>query len=315
MSKKDILSDVFSTLRVGAELYFRAELAGGFSLEVPAEKRRIRFHLVRHGTCWLEVPGAPGAALSEGDIALVPNGARQVLSSAAGLSSRPLGEVLAEHGLTDGVLRLGEWGARASLLCGFCRFDEAVDHPALAGLPPVMVLRAAGLGAEPWLAATLRLLKLEADLDAQGTTGILGRLIEVVILQAVRRMAANDTRPPAGFAAALSDRALSRALAAIHERPQDPVTTAGLARIAGMSRARFAKRFAALVGQPPIAYLTDWRLLRARALLAGSDLAMDEIAARCGYASVPSFSRRFARRFGRGPGAYRRAARIGEESH
>ena len=78
-----------------------------------------------------------------------------------------------------------------------------------------------------------------------------------------------------------------------------------------MSRARFAARFAEVVGLPPIGYLTAWRLMKARALLAESGLDMAEIASRCGYASVPSFSRRFKTAFGVGPGSYRREARPG----
>lgn len=309
MDKKDVLSEVFSTLRLKAELYFRAELAGTFSVALPEERRRMRFHLVRHGTCWLDVPGAAPEMLCDGDIALVPDGARQVLSSARGLEPRGLEEVLAKHGLDNGVLRVGGPGAGAGLLCGFCRFDEAVDHPALAGLPPVMVLRAAELGAEPWVAATLRLLKLEADLDAQGTAGILGRLAEVVVMQAVRRLASSEALERAGFVAALSDRPLSRALVAMHERPGEPFTTGDLARLAGMSRARFAKRFSEMVGMPPIEYLTAWRLMLARSLLSQTNLAMDEVAARCGYASVPSFTRRFKSRFHVGPGEFRRNKR------
>ena len=73
-----------------------------------------------------------------------------------------------------------------------------------------------------------------------------------------------------------------------------------------MSRARFAERFTRRVGLAPIAYLTHWRLMKARRLLRESDLSTEEIAARCGYASLPSFTRRYKAAFGVGPGAYRR---------
>jgi transcriptional regulator GlxA family with amidase domain len=118
--------------------------------------------------------------------------------------------------------------------------------------------------------------------------------------------------PPAGYLAALADPQLSQALAAIHQQPGIAWTIGALARRAGMSRARFALRFGAVVGVAPIAYLTTWRLMKARALLANSTLDMAEIAARCGYASVPSFTRRFKQAVGIGPGAWRRSARSGE---
>lgn len=309
MGKKDILSEIFSTLRIRSELYFRAELRGGFSVELPAERRRIRFHLLRQGRCWITAPGAAPCELAEGDLAMVPNGAAQILSSDPGLAPVPLPEILERHPPMDGRLSLGAGPGITRLLCGFCRFDEAIDHPVLTGLPGMLVVSPGELGTEPWSANALRLLALETDLDAQGTSGILTRLLEVIFIQAVRRMAAARDEDAGSFLVALSDAQISKALQAMHAEPQAAWRIGELARLAGMSRARFAARFAALVGLPPIGYLTAWRLTKARTLLTDSDLDMAEIAERCGYASVPSFSRRFKAAFGIGPGGYRRAAR------
>ena len=311
MDNSDILSEIFSTLRIRSQLYFRAELRGAFSVEVPRERRRIRFHLLRQGRCWIAAPGAAPVELAEGDLALVPDGAAQVLSAEPGAAPVPLPEVLAQGALKRGVLSLGQGDNCARLLCGFCHFDEAIDHPVLTNLPGLIVLRARDLGAEPWAAAALRLLALEADLDAAGTTGIVTRLLEILLIQALRRMTSRPEDGAAGFLAALSDPQVSRALDAIHRRPQTAWRIGDLAKLAGMSRARFAARFAAVVGLPPIGYLTAWRLMKARGLLADSGLDMAEIASRCGYASVPSFSRRFKAAFDVGPGAYRRSARSG----
>lgn len=309
MNKTDVLSDVFSTLRIRSDLYFLADLNGDFSIEVPSEKRRIRFHLVRHGRCWLRLPDGAVQALSEGDLAIVPNGVAQILSGAPDVAPVSLPEAISNGTLENGLLTYGEGERRVRLLCGFCQYDEAIDHPVLSGLPPLLTVRSEDLGSEPWTAATLRLLAMEVELDSQGSTGILTRLLEIVFIQTVRRIEAGLRADAQGFVAALSDIRLSRALRAIHATPGDNWTTAGLAAQAGMSRARFAERFAALVGMPPIAYLTHWRLILARDLLSNSPLDMSEIAARCGYASVPSFSRRFKEAFGVGPGTYRRSLR------
>jgi len=309
MSKSDIVSEVFSTLRLSSDLYFLAELNGAVAVEVPKERRRIRFHVVRQGRCWLNLPGGSAEALTEGDIGIVPNGVAQVVSSEPKQVPVPLGKILEGGALEGGVLRYGTGAGRVRLLCGFCAFDEGIDHPVLANLPDLIVLRAAELGTEPWVAATLRLIALEADYDGQGTAGVLGRLMEVLLIQTVRRMSARDGEGATGFVRALSDPHLSKALSAIHKEPQVDWKIQGLAKLAGMSRARFAERFTGAVGMPPASYLTAWRLIKARAMLADSDLSMDEIAARCGYASVPSFSRRFKKVFDVGPGAYRRAAK------
>ncbi len=309
MDNLDVLSDVFSTLRLRSDLYFQAELRGNFSVEIPSERRRIRFHLMRQGQCWLAVPGVPATALSEGDMAIVPNGSGQVLSGRPDAAPTSLARIVADGGLDNGVLRHGTGDRRTKLLCGFCQFDEDIDHPLLANLPPLIVLRPEDLGSAPWAIATLRLLSMEADLNDQGMTGILSRLLEIMFIQAVRRMTSGIDHNDNGYILALSDAHLSRALTAMHKEPQLAWTIQELAKLAGMSRARFADRFNAVVGIPPIRYLTRWRLMKARAMLANSDLDMDEIAGRCGYASVPSFTSRFKKTFSMGPGAYRRASR------
>ncbi len=307
MDHQDVLSEVFATLRLTSALYFRAALSGAFSIEVPAESRRIRFHLVRHGTCWVSVPGQAPVALAPGDVALIPNGASQTLSAAPALPSVSLADLMVAGADSGGVLRHGEGAVAADLLCGFCAFDESLDHPVLRDLPALIVLRPSELGAEPWAAAGLRLLQLEADLDGPGATAILSRLIEVIVIQAARRTVGSMRERPAGFLAALTDPALSKALAAIHATPERDWRVVDLAGLAAMSRAGFARRFAEAVGLTPIDYLTEWRLARARALLTDTRLSMDDIAERCGYRSVPSFTRRFKARFGEGPGTFRRS--------
>jgi len=313
MNKFDVLSEIFSSLRLRSGMYFSAVLAGEFAVEVPAEKRQVRFHLVRKGTCWVSVrPDGEPVKLSEGDLALVPNGVAQVLSDMPGRTPIPLGDVVGGGALDDaGVLNYGAGDGQLRLVCGFCEFDDDVAHPAIAGLPEIIVLKAQDLGREPWITTALRLLELESDLNQQGMNGILSRLLEIVFVQTVRRLTAQhpDDRP--GYMAALADVQISKALLAIHREPEVPWTVSKLARLAGMSRARFADRFSSMVGTTPIGYLTEWRLMKARGLLRDTDLTVEDIALRCGYASVPSFSRRFKAAFSVGPGAFRRQAKAG----
>lgn len=306
MDQHDVLSDVFSTLRLASSLYFRAALRGDAAVAVPPEARRIRFHLVRHGACWVSVAGGAAMQLGPGDVALIPDGAAQVLSTRPEVAPRDLGALLAAGSLSDGVLHHGDGMGGADLLCGFCAFDENLDHPVLRDLPALIVLRPGDLGAEPWAAAGLRLLQLEADLAGPGAAAILARLIEIVVIQAARRAVAALGDRPVGFLAALNDPALTKALAAIHGAPERDWRVVDLARLAAVSRAGFARRFAETVGMTPIGYLTDWRLAKARMLLAETQLSMDDVAERCGYRSVPSFTRRFKARFGEGPGTFRR---------
>lgn len=307
MGNTDILSEVFSTLRLQSNLYFEIDLRGEFSVQVPKERRRIRFHLVRQGDCWIRVPGCEPARLHQGDLAIVPNGTEQIISSALDTEPVALPTLIKAGGLKEGVLSHGENGDRVRLLCGYCQFDEAIDHPIVASLPPSIVLQPGELGTEPWTLTTIRLLSLESDLKGQGMAGILSRLLEIVFIQTVRRMAQADCAGAGGFMAALTDARISRVLHAMHGEPEVAWTVKGLAQVAGMSRGRFSHRFTQAVGTSPIDYLTTWRLMKARALLASSNLDMADIAERCGYRSVPSFSRRFKKSFGLGPGTFRRS--------
>lgn len=311
----DILSDVFSTLSLRSGLYFRALIDGPFAVALPEEQRRIRFHLVCYGRVWVTLPGASEPQeLGEGDLIIVPHGASQTLSGQPACDGTvALDHLLAAHPVDeDGVLRYGEGGARVRLLCGFCAFDEAAHHPVLDNLPDCLLLRQAALGSEPWARALLQLMQLEAELVGDGMTGILSRLLEVVLIQATRRLNGGYVGADTGYLAALKDRQLAQALIAIHRQSDRPWTVGQLAKEAGMSRAVFADRFTAMVGEAPIAYLTNWRLLQARRLIRNSTLAIDEIARRCGYASLPSFSRRFKAAYGMGPGAFRRQPRAAE---
>ncbi|MGI9462961.1 MAG: AraC family transcriptional regulator [Aestuariivirgaceae bacterium] len=308
MDNPDILSEVFATLKLRSNLYFETELRGNFSVEIPQERRRIRFHLVRWGGCWLRVADAQAVKLRENDLAIIPNGVAQIVSQRADAEPVSLSRFMEDGHNENGVLTYGTGNHATRLLCGFCQFDEQIDHPVIAHLPPLMIVRPSDLGAEPWATTTIRLLGLEGDLKGQGMTGILSRLLEIVFIQAVRRLTPSPGAPASGFIAALSDPRLSRALYAMHAEPDTAWTINDLAQVAGMSRGRFAQKFAQNVGTPPIDYLTTWRLMKARSLLIGSSLDMADIAQRCGYRSVPSFSRRFKKAFQVSPGTFRRTA-------
>ncbi|WP_264465894.1 AraC family transcriptional regulator [Pacificispira spongiicola] len=299
-----MISDICRTLRLTGDVYFRTLFRGPFAVRVPANRRDIRFHQVLQGQCMVRLPdGDATVMLEEGDIAIIPNGAAQDLILDCDIPPIGLDAAMTAGRFTDGVLSVGETGTVTRLLCGFCAFHDGLDHPVLGALPPLMTVRQSDLGAEPWSVAALRLTAMEADLNAQGGREVLTRLLEIVFLQALRRQAVLEG---SGFLAALSDASLRRGIAAIHERPAEDWTLTTLAAEAGMSRARFADRFATAVGMAPIAYLRQWRLLRARELLQSTDLDMAEIAERCGYRSVPSFSAVFKRTVGIGPGTFRR---------
>jgi AraC-like DNA-binding protein len=306
MNHQDILSEVFSTLRLSSNLYFQAKFQGDFSVEIPNEKRIVRFHLVLEGDCYLKVPSLHSVHLQKGDIAIIPNGLPQSISSATNIAPVALEHILQETPIENGKLNYGSGNVSANLLCGYCSFDETIDHPVLMALPPLIMIQADDFKSDPQSIMPLMLLSLEAELEAPGMTGILSRMLEVIFIQAVRKITLNIENNQGGFIAALSDQKLSKALNAIHNQPQKRWTIEDLSKQAGMSRARFADKFTNVVGVPPINYLTTWRLMISRNLLSNTILDMEEIANRSGYSSASSFSRRFKEAFKIGPGAYRK---------
>ena len=306
----DVLSEVFAALRLEAGLYFSTCFRGDFAVRLAAEQRRIRFHLVLEGSCIVTVPGQRQEALVQGDLVLIPDGAPQILSSGKDVSrALDLDNVLSLTPPVDGILSFGEQGPLCRVLCGFLRFDEAIDHPVLKSLPAVIALPRSDGEQPPGIAAALDLLRAEAGEQTAGQTAIVLRTVEILLMQVARTSLASPGSIVGGFASALADPRLEKALTAIHARPDRHWSLTTLAAHAGMSRSRFAHRFMQCVGLTPIAYLTQWRMIRARQLLAEPGLDMADIAERCGYRSVPAFGRRFIQMFGVGPGEWRKNAR------
>jgi AraC-like DNA-binding protein len=302
----DVLSDVLAALQLQSRLYFRAELGGAWSVRLPRESNAVRFHLVLQGECWVGVDGEKPIALSAGDTILVPHGAAQVLSDKPDRRPILLADLLAATGFDgSGTLRVGvAEGERSSvLICGLCSFDGS--HPLLQALPRRIVLRAGDSIGEGWLADALRYMSYEANAGRPGGNAVIGRLADILLIQAVRAEL-NRSDATSGFLAALKQPAIGRALQGIHARPAEDWTIDSLAREAGISRSRFAESFNAVVGIPPARYLAEWRLEKARRMLLDTRLSVAEIAVRVGYESLPSFTRRFGKRYGIGPGGYRR---------
>ncbi len=305
---QDVVSKVFSTLRLQSDFYFRAHFRGQFSVEVPRERRTVRFHLVREGECYLQIVGSTPLLIRKGDLVLIPDGASQTLSSNTDLPAVSLPQILSENTLENGVFSHGKGREQVSLLCGYCSFDEAIDHPLLTALPALIVLNQVSLKDDPLLFSALKLLSLEEERELLGMSSILSRMLEIILIQVVRRATFGEAEYQTGFFAALRDPKLSKALSVIHNEPQVSWTIDSLAQQAGMSRARFASRFTDFIGAPPISYLTKWRLMKSRELLGTTKLDMEEIANRCGYSCASSFSRRFKEEYKIGPGAFRKSA-------
>lgn len=187
----------------------------------------------------------------------------------------------------------------AELVCAAVEFGIGDENPLLRALPSQLFVPLARL---PGLALTQEVLFGEAFGQRCGHAAVVNRLTEVLVIQ-VLRYAIELRLVDGGLMAGLADSRLHKALSAVHAEPARAWTLESMAAEAGMSRARFASRFAQLVGVPPGEYLTGWRLGLARTMLRRG-LPVKQVAVEVGYANASALGRVFSQRMGKSPTAW-----------
>lgn len=305
----DVLSDILDTIRFRATLYFRTDYSPPWAITVPAYARVARFHIVIQGRCFVALACGVSVELGPGDLIVIPRGQEHTLADSPGRTPAPLETVVKESGY-DGkgafVVGRSDSGASTQMVCGHFGFTEGADHPLLRALPDMIVLRPSDRAKHPLLDETLRLVAQRIFTEGLGSATAISRLSEVVFIETVR--ASIEQCPDiARVIDAMTDGQIGRALELMHRNPSDAWTVEALAAEVGMSRSRFADRFAELVGQGPLSYLTEWRLQKALTRLRRSEVSIKEIARESGYRSPAAFTRAFAQRFGAPPTDYRSA--------
>ncbi|MGW6247117.1 AraC family transcriptional regulator [Streptomyces roseolus] len=307
----DILTEVLASMRTGRPVSVRTTGRVPFGLRLPPVAG-AGFHVVLSGTCWLvpleDTAHQPPLPLGPGDVVFLRDGRGHILADHPDTPSEVERASQFSPGSPLGTVTVGGVGAPTNLLCGNYHLDQARPHPLVRQLPEIIHLPASPLR-HPELASAVQLLRTELEQPRPGSAGIVPALIDSLLLYILRAWL--EERPAAqakGWAAALGDAAVAPALAAIHEKPAFPWTVGTLAARAGLSRAAFARRFSDLVGEPPMTYLTRWRMTTAARLLRESDVPLSEVAARTGYGSEYAFAKAFKREYGQAPGGYRREA-------
>ncbi|WP_433468941.1 AraC family transcriptional regulator [Spirillospora sp. CA-128828] len=301
----DVLSDVIAVMRTGAPQSARVERHAPWGRRFRHAPGTAGFEVVLAGSYWL-LPreGAP-IALAAGDVLFFPHGGEYGLADAP---TTPFAELPFPGVDADGPNRVAVTGPpSAVVLCGAYQLDADRGHPLLDGLPGIVHLPAR-VGRQSCLRAAVDLLGAELQDPGPGADAVVPSLLDTLLVYILRTWL--EEQPACGgtggWAAALADPAVSGALDAVHGDPARPWTVAELADRAGLSRAAFARRFNALVGRPPLAYLTWWRLTTAARLLRESDAPLGAVAERVGYGSEYAFANAFKRAFAVAPGRYRR---------
>jgi AraC-like DNA-binding protein len=316
----DALSDVLRTVRLTGAVFHDAHFSAPWSLLSDANPkvcansrfeatRLIHYHLVTQGTCFAQVDQSQPIELRAGDLIVFPHGDTHVLTSTLGLDPVPTSRLPSsmEPGAPP-TLTYGGGGDQTRMVCGFLSCDPELSKPLLAALPRMLHIGSRDALASTWIETSLRFL-LDGSFSARpGSTTIAAKLAELLFVEAIRSYL--DTLPVSetGWLAGLRDPFVGRALALMHAAPTTPWTVEDLGRRVGISRSGLAQRFADVLGQPPMHYLTKWRLHLAARLLRSTNRSIAAIIDEVGYESEPAFNRAFKRSFGVPPAAFRRGA-------
>ncbi len=294
----DPLTEVISVLRPRAVFSKGISGAGRWAVRY-SDFGQPSFCVVLEGRCLLAVDGQAVITLEAGDFVLMPATPGFILSGFE--PAKPVFVDPKTAPAPTGEVRHGRRGGRADvrLLGGYFAFDSADAALLVSLLPALLHVR----GVER-LSMLVRFVGEESSGRKSGRDLVLTRLIELLLIEALRSTPGEETPP--GLLRGLLDARLASAIRLMHSNPGRSWTAAQLARHVALSRSAFFERFTQAVGLRPIEYLLAWRMAVARDLLRRDDIPLAEVAERVGYGSASAFSTAFSRHVGQTPGKYAR---------
>ncbi len=314
----DFLSDLLGSLRLTDVVLFHADFFEPWAVITPDScglarvlpirtEHMIPFHVIASGGFWLELPNGQREFLSEGSAVLLPYGDTHILRGEQPADPVSVGSLLPPppwHGIQ--TVRHGGKGAVTRIICGFLQCDEMLFHPLLRNLPPLLQVTPGSDPENNWLVATIRHAANEASLSLPGTRSMLSRLTELMFLEVLRKYMQSLTPNKIGWFAALKDPVVGAALRLLHTKPMDNWDVNRLATAVGASRTVLSDRFKNYLSQPPMQYLTGWRLRLSAQALKTSTAPIKAVALESGYESEAAFSRAFKKHFGSAPADWRK---------
>lgn len=303
------MSEVLGAVHLTTAIFGRLDLGAPWRLRIP-ERPVLSFYVVARGSAWLQLcdEGADEVIpLSMGDAVILPRGSAHEVRDAE-RSDAPVREfdyIACPSDFSGCSAFLGGSGPVTSIVTGHFTFSTSHRNALLASIPAAIHLPA-DAAASPALSGIVPLLLSESASPGPGSSIALARLADLLLIHALRHWRATSNAHACNLHA-IADPGIGSALRLMHANPAESWTVERLARAVNMSRSAFAARFAELVGESPLQYLTRWRMTIAARLLREDQLGIGAIAERVGYSNAIAFAKAFTRMQGVGPGAYRRA--------
>lgn len=299
MAEHDPLSEIIALLQPRTVLAKCISGAGRWGVRYSAFEQPS-FGAVLEGRCRLTVEGHRPLTLEAGDFVLLP--ATPAFTMSGFEPVRPERIDPKQQAAPSGETRYGTRGGLPDvrILGGYFAFDSPDNALLVSLLPALFHVRGV-----PRLAALVQLVAEEAAEHRSGRELVLSRLVEIMLVEALRSTP-GDGSPP-GLLRGLADARLAQAIRQMHAHLTRGWTVEELARKAGLSRSAFFDRFTRQVGMPPMEYLVGWRMAVAKDLLRRRELGIAEVADRVGYGSASTFSTAFRRHVGAAPGRYARS--------
>jgi AraC-like DNA-binding protein len=307
----DALTGLLDGPRARGAFLLRSVLNPPWSLRIEDRAPLTLVAMVR-GSAYVIPDGGDVVTLQPGDVVITrgpdpytvadhPGTAPQVVIHPGQRCATVSGEDLAQA--MDMGLRT--WGNHPDgstvMLTGTYHMEGEVSRRLLKALPPLIALER-----DTWNSPLVAVLADEMAKDAPGQEVVLDRLLDLLLITALRSWFTRPEADAPGWYKAQSDPVVGRALRMLHNTPEHPWTVARLASATGVSRATLARRFTDLVGEAPMTYLAGWRLALAADLLLDPDTTLESVARRVGYSSAFALSTAFKRVRGVSPQEYRR---------
>jgi AraC-like DNA-binding protein len=315
----DAFSEILSGLKLNGALYFSAEfsapwcfssppsnaLAGLLALGTP---HLVIYHFLIEGEAIVKLADGQSIELEPGDVVILPHGdTHQMTSGKAATATLQTSAILSKIKSRDlSPLQAGGGGETARFACGYMACDPYISRPILSGLPPVFKVNIRTDRSGHWLENSILHLVEEAASGRVGSAAMLAKLSEALFVDTLRRFVVSLPEQQVGWLAGARDPIVGKSLGLLHSRVAHPWTIADLADKVGISRSGLVERFTRYLSEPPMTYLTRWRLQLAARLLERTPRGVAEIAGEVGYESEAAFNRAFKREFRQPPGKYRR---------